>query len=278
MLAAAKRSAKAASSTTPSRRPRDLGPSSLIRLHATLHAALNAAVRAGEIPINSARQAEVPRARQAKIRQWPPEIYGAFLDHLDRTKDRMVALFHLAGHIGLRRGELCGLRWEDVDLDNRVLVVRRQIADAGSQLVARRPKTRSGEDRRVDLDGGTVEVLRIWRSHQEAEYANAGVMGSGYVFTRVDGQHWHPAYLTHRFQRLTAVAGLPRCRFHDLRHLAASLQLAAGVDIAIVSKRLGHSTYTITADTYCHLLPTVGAHAAEAAAALVTRHRSRPTA
>jgi len=103
-------------------------------------------------------------------------------------------------------------------------------------------------------------------------------VGSGYVFTRVDGQHWPPAYLTHRFQRLAAAAGLPRCRFYDLRHLAASLQLAAGVEIAIVSKRLGHSTYRITADTYCPLLPTVGAHAAEATAALVTRHRSQPTA
>ncbi|MGB8201641.1 MAG: site-specific integrase, partial [Pseudonocardiaceae bacterium] len=278
MLAATEQSTKAANSTAPSRRPRDLGPSSLIRLHATLHAALNAAVRAGEIPSNPAKQAEVPRSRQAKIRPWPPEIYGTFLDHLDQTQDRMAALFHLAGHIGLRRGELCGLRWEDVDLDNRVLVVRRQIADAGSQLVVSRPKTRSGEDRRVDLDGGTVEVLRIWRSRQEAECAKACVVGSGYVFTRVDGQHWHPAYLTHRFQCLTAAARLPRCRFHDLRHLAVSLQLAAGVDIAIVSKRLGHSTYTITADTYCHLLPTVGAHAAEATAALVTRHRSQPTA
>jgi integrase len=109
-------------------------------------------MQAGEIPINQGRQAEVPRARQSKIKPWPPEIYGAFLDHLDQTKDRMVALFHLAGHVGLRRGELCGLRWEGVDLDNRVLVVRRQIADAGSQLVVSRPKTRSGEDRWVDLE------------------------------------------------------------------------------------------------------------------------------
>jgi hypothetical protein len=72
----------------------------LIRRHATLHAAPNAAVRAGEIPINSAMQAEVPRSRQAKIRPWPPEVYGTFLDHLDQTKDRMTALFQLAGHIG----------------------------------------------------------------------------------------------------------------------------------------------------------------------------------
>jgi integrase len=98
------------------------------------------------------------------------------------------------------------------------------------------------------------------------------------VFTAADGQHWHPAWVTHRFRQLVNAAGLPPCRLHELRHLAASLQLAAGVDLAIVSKRLGHSTYTITADTYCHLLPSVGAHAAEAAAALVPRTRLRPVA
>jgi hypothetical protein len=93
-------STEASNSAAPSRRSPDLGPSPLIRRHATLHAAPNAAVRAGEIPINPAMQAEVPRSRQAKIRPWPPEVYGTFLDHLDQTKDRMTALFQLAGHIG----------------------------------------------------------------------------------------------------------------------------------------------------------------------------------
>jgi integrase len=98
------------------------------------------------------------------------------------------------------------------------------------------------------------------------------------VFTGPDGRPWHPATVSHRFRRRTALAGLRRCRCHDLRHLAASLQLAAGIDIAIVSKRLGHSTYTITADTYCHLLPGVGQHAAEAAASMVPRRRRPATA
>ncbi len=94
---------------------------------------------------------------------------------------------------------------------------------------------------------------------------------TGLVFTRSDGTGRHPSVVAHRFRTLIAEVGLPRCGFHDLRHLAASLLIAAGVDIAIVSKRLGHSTYTITADTYCHLIGGIGRQAAEAAAALIPR-------
>ncbi|WHT20675.1 tyrosine-type recombinase/integrase [Crossiella sp. CA-258035] len=252
-----------------------LSNASVVRLHATLHAALNAAVRAGECAANVARQAEVPSGVRAKVRPWTPEAYGAFLDFVEGGQDRMAPLFHVAGHTGLRRGELCGLRWEDVDLERRSLVVRRQVVEAGSRVLVGKPKTRSGEDRVVDLDAGTVRVLSRWKSSQSQMDSAAEVSASGYVFTGPDGGRWHPSYITHRFAQLVSKAGVPRCRLHDLRHLCASLQLAAGVDIAIVSKRLGHSTYTITADTYCHLLPGVGRAAAEASAALVPRARAR---
>lgn len=252
------------------RRPPSFGPTSVVRLHGTVHAALNAAVRAGEIASNPARYAEVPRRRRSKVRPWSAQDYGVFLDYLQDTHDPMAALFRVAGHTGLRRGELCGLRWEDVDTRARVLVVRRQILDIGAGTFIGKPKTRSGEDRVVDLDVGTARMLNSLRRAQADE--------SGYVFTGPSGGPWHPATVSHRFRRLNTLAGLPRCRFHDLRHLAASLQLAAGVDIAIVSKRLGHSTYTITADTFCHLLPGVGRTAAEAAAHMVPRRKHRPAA
>lgn len=251
--------------------PRGFGPASVMRLHACLHAALNAAVRAGETDRNVARYADVPKARRPKVRPWQPAQFGAFLDHVEG--DWLAPLVHLGGHTGLRRGELCGLRWEDVDLDGRVLVVRQQIVELGRGVHVGKPKTRAGEDRQVDLDAGTVAVLRRWRTRQRAErFAYAGdYTDTGLVFTRPDGLGRHPSVVAHRFRKRVAEAGLPTCRFHDLRHLAASLQIAAGIDIAIVSKRLGHSTYTITADTYCHLIGGVGQHAAEAAAALVPR-------
>lgn len=257
-------------------RPRPFGQTSVVRLHGTLNAALNAAVRAGELPFNPARHAEVPRRQRTKVQPWSPQEYGVFLDYLQDTHDPMAPLFRMAGHTGLRRGELCGLRWTDVDLRRRVLVVRRQILDIGAGRMIGKPKTRSGEDRIVDLDVGTTRVLHQLRQRRDQHMGTTG--GADYVFTRPDGQPWHPATVSHRFRRLNTLAGVPRCRFHDLRHLAASLQLAAGVDIAIVSKRLGHSTYTITADTYCHLLPGVGRAAAEAAARLVPRRKHRKVA
>jgi integrase len=228
------------------RRPKSFGPASVARLHATLHAALNAAIRAGEVGRNVAELAEWPRYHRPRVRPWQPAMFGVFRDQIDG--ERLAALFHLAGHAGLRRGELCGLRWQDVDLDGRMLVVRQQVVQVGHRVVVGKPKTASGEDRPGDLDAGTVGVLLAWKWRQAAERLRAGPawQDSGLVFTRPDGSGWHPQQVTKRFRQLTTAAGLPGCRLHDLRHLSASLQLAAGVDIAVVSKRLGHSALSFT--------------------------------
>ncbi|HET9139253.1 tyrosine-type recombinase/integrase [Actinophytocola sp.] len=188
----------------PIRRPRPFGPTSVVRLHGALHAALNAAVRAGEVASNPARYAEVPRRTRAKVQPWSPQEYGALLDYLQDTHDPMAALFRVAGHTGLRRGELCGLRWTDVNTQRRVLVVRRQIRDIGAGLTIGKPKTRSGEDRIVDLDRGTASMLHFLRLRQRRDTLTAGSHDSGFVFTGPDGRPWHPATVSHRFRRLTA--------------------------------------------------------------------------
>jgi Phage integrase family len=231
-------------------------------------------MRAGEVGRNVAELAEWPRYRRPRVRPWQPAAFAAFLDQIDR--ERLAPLFHLAGHAGLRRGELCGLRWQDLDLDARVLVVRQQVVQVGHRVVVGKPKTASGEDRPVDLDAGTVGVLRGWRRRQAAERLRAGPAwrDSGLVFTRPDGSGWHPQQVTKRFRQLATAAGLPGCRLHDLRHLSASLQLAAGVDIAVVSKRLGHSALSFTCDTYCHLIGKAGRQAADKTAVLVARSRT----
>ncbi len=110
-----------------------------------------------------ATHAEVPKAARPKVRPWQPAQFGAFLDHVDG--DWLAPLVHLGGHSGLRRGELCGLRWEDVDLDARVLVVRQQVVELGRGTYVGKPKTRACEDRRVDLDAGThagADVYSTW--------------------------------------------------------------------------------------------------------------------
>ena len=140
-----------------------------------------------------------------------------------------------------------------------------------------RSKTASGEDRVVDLDRGTVGVLLAHRLAQDGERTAWGSadVDHGLVFAREDGQPIPPERVTKRFTQLVGEAGVRRVRLHDLRHGAASLRLAAGVDIAVVSKQLGYPSVAITADTYSHLLEGVGRDAAERAMTLVPRDRDQ---
>jgi integrase len=139
-----------------------------------------------------------------------------------------------------------------------------------------RPKIRDSEERTVDLDDITVLVLRHWRKRQAEERL---ALGPAYrntenlVSTRADGTPLAPDYVTVTFDRLVWRAGLHKVPLHHLRHGSASLQIEAGVDIAVISKRLGHSKIDLTSDTYGHLIGKVGRYAAQAAAALVPRQR-----
>ena len=149
----------------------------------------------------------------------------------------------------MRRGELLGLRWRDIDLDAGTLTVRTTRTLVGDQVVEGPPK--SARSRRVlPLDPRTVEVLgRHWK--QQTRQALDGVWGPvEYVFTDPSGQPLHPAWVSRRFAEIVDRLGLPPIRFHDLRHTSASLGLAAGESLKAVSARLGHSSIVVTADTY----------------------------
>ncbi|SDX70546.1 Phage integrase family protein [Modestobacter sp. DSM 44400] len=138
----------------------------------------------------------------------------------------------------------------------------------GYESVVGQPKTASGEDRRVDLDAATVGSLIAHRLQQDAERAAFGTAYEDHdvVFAREDGSYLKPEVVSKTFRALVAEAGLRRVRLHDLRHGQASIMLAAGVDMTVISKHLGHSGIRITSDTYTHLLEGVGRQAAEAAA------------
>jgi integrase len=273
----------AAAAPRPGKRAR--GPASIRRIHATLRSALGTAVKHRLIPFNPAVGIDLPKAPRPRVKPWEPSELGSFLDYV--ASDRLGALYELIAATGLRRGEAVGLRWDDVDLERGVLVVRQQIVSLyGDQLPAcpycgeqhrgavfGRPKTASGEDRVVELDGGVVGVLLAHRLSQDAERAAWADAHSdhGLVFAREDGRPIVPSTVTKRFGQLSKAAGVSRNRVHGLRHGQASLMLAAGVPISVVSKRLGHSTVAITSDTYSHLLEGVGRDAAERAAALIPR-------
>nr|WP_172979612.1 tyrosine-type recombinase/integrase [Agromyces agglutinans] len=247
------------------------------RVHATLRSALRDAYRRELLRDDPTRRMKAPKADRPKVKVWQPEQYGRFLDWLHGRGDRLATAVHLAGMTGLRRGELCGLRWIDVDLERGRLVVAQQVTQLRGQVEVARTKTRAGESRVVDLDVDTIGLLRDVQAVHDAERAGWD-RDYGLVLVDQDGRPLTPEHLTRGFPRAIraynaeqAGPALPLIRFHDLRHLQASLMLAAGVPLALVSKRLGHSSVQVTSDTYAHLLDGVGAAAAAAAAALIPR-------
>ena len=252
--------------------PRPFGASSAQRLRATLRAALTAAMVHGEVARNVAagKAVKIRGGERPKIQVWEPDQLRDFLFAV--KGERLYPLVYLAAFAGLRRGELCGLSWDDVDLDRGRLVVRFQNTSVNYKIVRTKPKTRESEDATVDIDAASVVVLRAWKVMQRKEklaWGSAWSNPDNLVFTREDGSGWHPDTVTKIFGRLVRDSDLPPTRMHDLRHLAGSLQISAGVDIAIVSKRLRHSTIKLTADTYGHLIGKAGKNAAEAAHELV---------
>lgn len=238
------------------------------RIHATLRSALSDAKRKRLVTYNAAVDVDLPTVTKAEPQPWSADELADFLDHA--AAHRLGALFEVLAFTGMRRGEVCGLRWSDVDLDGGVITVREQLVEVNGKIVKGKPKTRSGE-RRIEIDPRVIEALKVHRLRQDIERMEwgPGYTDNGRVFAREDGSDLLPSAVTHLFLRLARSAGLRTVRLHDLRHGAASLMLAGGADVAVVSKVLGHSSVSITADIYSHLLPGVGRSAAAAAAALV---------
>lgn len=267
---------------------RPMSTSTLTRVRATLRAALNAAIRAGHITVNAASRAELPPVRRPKavvwtaervaewqrtgirppVAVWTPAQTAAFLNAI--RSHRLYAAYHLIALRGLRRGEACGLRWCDIDLETATAVICAQLQQYDGHVTVCPPKTPRSE-RIIALDRTTVAALRAHRAGQLAEQAAAGgrYRDSGYVITRPNGDPMAPDWLTRYFRSLCDGAGLPPIRLHDLRHGAASLALAAGADLKVVQDMLGHSSIVLTADTYTSVLPDVGRKAAEDAASLI---------
>ena len=171
---------------------------------------------------------------------------------------------------GLRRAELCGLRWQDVELDKERLVVRQSIMTVDHHAVLGDVKTVRSR-RVIDLDANTVSMLRTQRTNQLQERLRAGPTwsDSGLVFTMADGQGRHPDVISRAFARLIERSGPPRIRLRDLRHTHATHLLAAGTNVRVASDRLGHASVAFTLDVYGHVLPGQLADAAAAVAAPV---------
>ncbi len=248
--------------TTVGKSGRPLSASTIRRIHGVLRSALNTAVKRRLIPYNPANHIELAAENNRRVKPWTTEECQGFLAR--SADDRLTDLYRLMIVTGMRRGETVGLRWEDVDLDDECLFVIQQITDVNGHSVVSSPKTKRGQ-RLVQLDPDTVEALHRHREAQNLERLAWGAAwnDAGMVFTREDGRALRPEYVTRHFQDLTEKVGLRPIRLHDLRHTSASLALAAGVDLKVVSERLGHSQLAITADLYTHVNRKLGKAAAQ---------------
>ena len=172
--------------------------------------------------------------------------------------------------LGLRRGELLGLQWEDIDWEkNQIHIVRNRVVVDGKSIV-KDPKTETSR-RIVDVP---VQLIQKLRQHKNKCLTNRLRLGQAYTTTdyiivHPDGKPIYPEYVTQLFKKLQVKAGLPECRFHDLRHLCASIMLMQGVNVKVAQEHLGHKDISTTMNIYSHVLPSVAKEAAQKIGALV---------
>jgi len=244
---------------------RPLAASSVRQIHAILSGALTRAVVWGWISHNPARLASPPSREQADTQ--PPAVTDAArLLKAAVAEDPELGLFlRLAVVLGARRGELCALRWSEVDLDQGEVLIAGAVVRVPHEALLAKP-TKTHAKRRVAVGGGTVEQLRARRVAQAKDALACGtsLAADAYVFSHVpDGSKpIDPDGITHRFQRLARRLGV-RCRLHDLRHFMVTQLVAGGVDWRTVSGRAGHADGHMTLATYAHFQQAQDRQAAE---------------
>ena len=250
--------------------PGGLSPKTVRYIHTIVHKALADALDAGLVSTNVAERAKPPRPRvvaRTELRFWTPEELRRFLDLV--ASHRLEAAWHVSAMTGMRRGEVLGLRWMDVDLDKARLHVRQALVSVAYELIVSTPK--SHRARVIDLDHSTVEQLRLHHDRQLTERDEWGVQyqNRDLVFSKENGEPLHPQTYTQAFERLVVKAGLPKIRLHDLRHTHATIALRAGVPPKVISERLGHENPAFTLKQYAHVIPGMQADAARVVAKVI---------
>lgn len=240
----------------------------------------NIAPRIGDIPLDQARPEDLdalsntqarpqrPDRRSTVPRIWDPTQLAAFLTHTEPK--RLYPAMHLTAYTGIRRGELAGLQWRDLDTTNATLSISRTRQVAAGRTIEAPVKPRTSR-RSIDLDPTTIGVLAEWKRRLAQE--GAELAPDSPMFVNIRHRAPSPESFSQLFTRSSVEARLPRIRFHDLRHTHASLLVAAGVPIKVVSERLGHVHPGFTMHTYQHLLPGMSAAAATKFAELIAANR-----
>jgi len=231
-----------------------LSSSTVHQTHAIVHAGLEFAVREGWLAANPAARAEAPAARRRELAPPSLEQLAELICDADGHDPEFGVFLRLAAATGMRRGELCGLRWGDVDLDAGVLTIARAAIETGEIK-----ETKTRRVRRNSLDPSTLSSLRAHRARLKARAEEAMVAYAGeaaFLFSPEPSGRVNrcPGWASSAFARARGRCGLPHVRLHDLRHAHATLLLAAGVPLKTVGGRLGHAQTSTTLNIYAHAL------------------------
>ena len=229
-----------------------LSPRRVEMIRAVLRRALNIALRRNLVVRNVAALAESLRQECRELQIWDEGQAARFL--LGAKADPNVLLYETALHTGMRQGELLGVQWNDVDLDQRKLSVNRSLQRVTGQGLVALPLKTERSKRTIRISNSVATKLREHRTDQLEAQLRAGSSwrNTGYIFTTPTGTPLDGRNVTRRFQRLAAKLMLPSARFHDLRHMSASFLLAHGVSVVLVARRLGHTNASTTLRFYAH--------------------------
>lgn len=239
-----------------------LAPKTVQYVHQTLHVALEEALRMGMVGRNVADAVQPPRVERKEMRTLDEWQAARLLSGIDDL--RLKVPVALALGCGLRRGEICGLRWQDTDLDAGCLYLVQTVQRLKGQGLTARPTKTHRSRRPVTLPPGVIDILKAWRKQQVQERLLAGPVWeeTGLVLTTERGTPVDGNWITKHFARKLKELGLPHIRFHDLRHSHATVLLKKGVHPKVVQERLGHSAIGVTLDVYSHVLPAMQREAA----------------
>lgn len=231
-------------------------------LHRVIHGCLQYAVQLEIVARNVADAVKPPQADKREAPYLTPDQVLDLREAVDGHWLEMVII--LAAYTGMRRGEILGLKWEDVDFESRILRVRRSLVPTKTGSKFQEPKTAKGR-RSIHLQDSLVAELKRHKARQAAQKLRLGAVyqDNGLVCARDDGTPISPSSVTHGFTLVLEKAGLPKIRFHDMRHTHASLLLTQGWHPKMVQERLGHSTINLTLDTYSHVMPILHQEAAQ---------------
>lgn len=252
-----------------------LAPATVRQAHAVIRSALKQGVKWDWIPINVAEKASPPRLRKATTKTPEPVDVSRLVERAAAGRyPEFAMMLHLAVITGARRGELCGLRWSDLDTKRAELLIQRSMYETTEREILEKD-TKTHQARRIALDDGTMRELERHRKWMESrsEFCGLELDTHAYLFSDHERgvEPWRPDRVSLAFRRLCAELELPGIRFHDLRHFAATNLLSAGIDVRTVSGRLGHANAATTLGTYAHFVGAADRTAADVLGAVLMR-------